>query len=77
MTDARPRCALAPLTPGGVSGGCTSGQRAAYRIRYTFMRADLSGVDTKTFDVCAPCYADKAREAQDEGASITIIAAYT
>lgn len=77
MTDERPPCRLASPGPGIASGGCTSGQPAAYRIRYTFMRADMSGVDTKTFDVCADCYADKAREADAEGAAITIVAAYT
>lgn len=77
MSDERPRCALGPLTPGGASGGCTSGQRAAYRIRFSFMRADLSGVQSKEFNVCGECYADKVREAEAEGGTITILASYT
>lgn len=71
-----PACSLAPKTPGGISGGCTSGKPAMFRVRLTFLRADLSGVDTKEFDLCGPCYPDKLREADAEGSTLRIIAAY-
>lgn len=75
-TDTAPPCSLGRRTPDGASGGCTSGQPAAFRVQFTFMRGDLSGVESKDFNVCIHCYHDKMREAEDEGSTFKIIAAY-